>query len=207
MKKPKGAKKKIILGVTGSFGSGKSTVAAMFGSCGAEVVDADKLAHACLKPGTDTYARIIAVFGKGILRNNNDVDRRRLARVAFGDKASLKRLNRIIHPEVIRQIKRRIKSAKSKLIILDAPLLLEAGLKNAVDKLIVVKITREKQIERIKAEFSLSRSDILRRIRFQIPLRAKAHLADFVIDNSATIKSTRRQVEEIYKKITAESAG
>ena len=191
--------KKIILGITGSFGSGKSTVAKMFASYGAKLIDADKLAHRVISPQTESYKKICGIFGKGILKRNRTVDRRKLAQIVFDNKNLLKKLNAIIHPEVISMIRGQIKTAKSRIIILDAPLLLEAGLKKIVDKLIVIKITRNKQIERIQNRTSLSRPALLKRIACQIPLRLKERLADFVIDNSGTIKKTRKQAEEIWK--------
>ncbi|OGX19728.1 MAG: dephospho-CoA kinase, partial [Omnitrophica WOR_2 bacterium RBG_13_44_8b] len=172
-------KKKLILGITGSFGSGKTEVAGIFQSFGAKALDADKLAHGCLIPGTRTYKRIVSIFGKGILKRNKTIDRKKLAALVFDDKNLLVKLNSIIHPEVIRVIKQRIRNSKSGLIVLDAPLLIESGLDKIVDRLIVVRITKPKQIQRIKQRDSLSLRAILKRIGYQMPLREKAKLADF----------------------------
>jgi dephospho-CoA kinase len=125
----------------------------------------------------------------------------KLAGIVFDNKGLLKKLNKIIHPEVIRIIRNKIKKSKSKIIVLDAPLLLEAGLRRMVDKLIVVKIKRAEQLERIKRKFSFSREDMLKRIKHQMPLQLKVRLADFVIDNSGTIKETEQQVKEVWKKM------
>jgi dephospho-CoA kinase len=199
-------RKKIVLGVTGSFGSGKSTVAGIFRSYGAKIIDADKIAHCCIVSGTKTYKRICKAFGKDILKKNRTIDRTKLARIIFAHKDSLKKLNKIIHPEVIRIIRNKIKKSlpagrqgRAKIIVLDAPLLLEAGLRRMVDKLIVVKIKRAEQLKRTQRRFSFSREDILKRIKRQMPLPLKIRLADFVIDNSGTIGETKRQVEEIRR--------
>lgn len=194
-------KPRIILGITGSFGSGKSTVARIFASYGAKVIDADKLAHSLIKPQGKIYKRIVKTFGKSILKQNMTIDRQKLATIVFDNKNLLKRLNKIIHPETIRIIKKNIKSLKSEVIVLDVPLLIEAGLKKIVDKLIVVKTTQDKQIQRIQNRTSLSTQDILKRIKSQIPLRLKRHLADFVIDNSGTIKETKKQTEKIRRLV------
>jgi dephospho-CoA kinase len=198
-KQSRGSKRKIILGITGSFGSGKSTVAAILGSFGAKVIDADKIAHSIIRPGTKTYKKIVNAFGRDILKGNKAISRERLAKIVFSSKRLLRRLNGIVHPEVIRVIRQRIKSSSASTIVLDAPLLIEAGLAKIADKLIVVTITRKKQIERISGKTGLRKQDILKRIKAQIPLRNKIRLADFVIDNTGTINKTKKQAEQIRR--------
>ena len=194
-------KKSIVLGITGGFGSGKTAVARIFSSFGAKLINADKIAHRVINPGSKAYKKIVATFGRGILKQDREVDRQKLAGIVFNNKNSLKRLNNIVHPEVIRIIKNEIKVSRAKVIVLDAPLLLEAGLEELVDKLIVVKITKDGQFKRIQNKTFLSKADILKRIASQIPLRAKARLANFVIDNSGTIEKTRKQVERIRRPL------
>ena len=106
-----------------------------------------------------------------------------------------------MHPEIIRIMKDQIEKSSKKIIVLDAPLLIEAGLKPWVDKLIVVKAERKKQIERIIKKSNLRRQEILNRIKSQLPLRDKVRGADFVIDNNGTLKSTKRQVEKIRRRL------
>jgi dephospho-CoA kinase len=201
MKRQSQNKPRLILGITGSFASGKTTVAKMFASSGAKLIDADKIARAVVKPGSTIYKRIIASFGKDILGKSKEIDRKKLSGIVFNNKNLLNRLNKIVHPEVIRIIKKQIETSKGKIIVLDAPLLIEAGLKGIVDKIIVVEITRKKQIQRAKFKTSLGRVDILKRIRSQIPQNVKSRFADFIIDNSDTLGQTRRQANEICKKL------
>jgi len=201
MKRLKRNKKRVILGVTGTFGSGKSTVANMFKSFGAELIDADKIAHRVIRPGSEIYKKIINAFSRSILKKNKTIDRKKIAKVVFKDKKLLQKLNRIIHPEVIKIIENQICASTKDIVVLDAPLLIEAGLKRLVDKLIVVSIHKKKQIERALKKASLSEADILKRIKAQIPLKDKIRLADFVIDNSSTIGKTRKQVVSIRRSV------
>lgn len=201
MKKQSHNKKRIILGITGGFGSGKSTVAKMFKAKDTEIIDADRIAHQLIRPVSWTYKKIVDIFGQNILKKNKTIDRYKLAGIVFNNKKALKQLNKIIHPPIIRIIKNKIRKARSKLIVLDAPLLIEAGLANLVDKLIVVKASRKKQIERIFRKTHLKKIDILKRIRCQIPLEKKVRWADFVIDNSKILKETQKQIQQIRRRL------
>ena len=194
-------KKKIVIGLTGGFGSGKSTVARIFKACGAEIIDADQIAHKIIKPGTRIYKRITAIFDKQVLKKNRSIDRRKLGKIVFANKALLGQLNRIMHPEIIRIIRKKISQSKKKIIILDAPLLVEAHLNKITDKLIVVTINRREQLKRLFKKTGLSSAQILLRARRQIPLADKVRIADFVIDNNGTIGNTKNQVTEIRRML------
>jgi len=192
----------MILGITGSFGSGKSTVARIFKSLAgtrAKVLDADAIAREVVVPGTKAYRKVVIAFGRGILKKDGAIDRRKLAVIVFQDKKLLRRLTGIIHPEVRRVIKKEIKGTRGKIIILDVPLLVEAGLYPSVDKLIVVKIKRDEQIKRLREKRGFQRKDIFKRINSQMPLGEKIRLADFVIDNNGDIRETRRQAAKIWR--------
>lgn len=199
MQRQKSKRQKIILGLTGTFGSGKTTVAGILRSCGAEILDADKIAHHCIRPASSAYRRIVDIFGQDIVGKDKKINRKKLAAIVFADKKLLAKLNKIIHPQVIAAIKEGIRRSKKKVMVIDAPLLIEAGLDKIVDKLIVVKIKRRQQLKRIQKKMSLTKNEILKRIKAQIPLQCKVRLADFIIDNSGRRKQTRRQTELIRR--------
>ncbi|KPK38892.1 MAG: hypothetical protein AMJ78_09325 [Omnitrophica WOR_2 bacterium SM23_29] len=193
----------LIIGVTGGFSTGKTTVAKIFGQLGAVVLDADAIVHSLIKPRKNAWKRIRDCFGEEILNKDKTINRRALAAVVFSNKRRLKKLCDIIHPLVYREIERALKKMKRKnpdaIVVLDIPLLFESGGKSMVDKSVVVKADRSAQIERASKNLGLTRMQILQRIKAQMPLREKARAADFVIDNSGTLNSTRKQAIGIWK--------
>ena len=191
----------MVIGITGNFGVGKTTVAHMFRRLGIKVIDADKIAHAVVKPYTSTYKQIISCFGRRILVGIY-ISRRKLAREAFSDQRKLKRLNKITHPVILRMIQERIKKiANREILAIDAALLIESGLLSWVDRLIVVKCKPKIQIQRLKKS-GLTADEIKRRLSFQSPQSKKIRLADFVIDNSGRRRQTEKQVRDIWNNIS-----
>jgi dephospho-CoA kinase len=189
------------LGITGSFGTGKSTVARLFARKGMKVIDADKIAHQVIKKGSREYKKIINLFGRCVLDKGGQINRKKLSQAVFGKRGRLSRLCKIIHPAVINDIKGAIKKAGRRPVAVDAPLLIEAGLTGIVDKIIVVSASRMNQIKRIKQKTNLCRKDILQRIKAQLPLAQKKRLADFIVDNDGSLTYTKRQVDKIWQTI------
>lgn len=191
-----------VIGLTGSFGTGKTFVASVFKSFGAKIVDADTIAHEAVAKGTKPHKRIVAAFGKKILDKNGEIDRTKLGAIVFSKKANLKKLDAIVHPEVIRAIRAAIAGAgKDDVVVIDAPLLAEAGLTGIVDKLVVVAASTQNQITRCTKKFKISREEVLRRIKNQMSLKKKVTLADFVIDNDGTKAETRKIVKNVWRKM------
>jgi len=191
-----------IVGLTGGFGSGKSLVAFLFKSLGAKVVDADELGHKALKKDSTTYKRVVAAFGKNILLPDLSINRKALAGIVFADKKSLSKLNRIVHPGIIRGIVKRIhKTVKNEVLIVNAPLICETNITGLMNVLIVVKASKKNQIERCSRKFGMEEKDICRRIKMQMPLNRKIRMADYIVDNNGTKKETKRQVRKIWRKL------
>lgn len=193
---------KIVIGITGGFGTGKTTVARMLGAKGAKILDADKIAHAALKRNSDTYGKIKTYFGRAVLKKDGSINRKKLAELAFTDRRKTTTLNSIVHPFVIKKIKSCMRKAgKKSVIVIDAPLLIEAGLAGIVDKLVVVKTTPKIQLARcIKRKFK--KGEALSRIKIQMPLKKKVRMADFVIDNNGSLIKTKKEVEKLWKIMT-----
>ena len=194
----------VIVGLTGSLATGKSTVATMFRELGAKVVDADKITHHLIRPGKNCFKQVVRYFGNAILVKGH-IDRKKLAKIVFSNGFALKKLEAIIHPKVICEIKKEIAVAKRlqrrKIIVIDAPLLIEAGLHSLVDVLIVVKANLGQQITRVILRKGITREGALHRIKSQMPLRQKTQLADIIIANTGDLHSTRKQVQTIWFKL------
>lgn len=188
-----------IVGLTGSFGTGKSTVARMLADCGAYVIDVDALVSKLWKkPSVMKKAQIF--LGKEIVQEGK-LDRGKVAEIVFNNKTKLKRLNELIHPLVEKEVKRLIRqNQKKEVIVIDAPLLLEAKW-SMFDVLVVVKANQKLQIQRVAQRMGLSRLEILRRIAQQWSIRKKLKMADYVVDNRGSRSSTHKQVKKIYKDI------
>lgn len=195
----------LFIGLTGGLATGKSTVAAMFARRGARVIDADEIVHGLLEPGGSCFKIVVKTFGKQILHRGR-IDRKRLACIVFKNIRKLRQLERILHPkagEVIRkEIKGYRKSKKKEVIILDAPLLFEAGLDREVDYTIVVKAGRKEQLKRVIKRSALTKTEAFERLKAQLPLSVKMRLADIIIDNNSSRKETQKQVKAVWQMLS-----
>ncbi len=191
----------LIIGLTGSFGSGKTTVAGMFKAQGARIIDADEVTYELLAPKGKGEKRVVKVFGHAILKTSNEIDRVALAKIVFQDPRELKKLTDILYPIGLKEIEKQITREKNtKLIVLDVPLLFESGWDKLADVTIVVQSNQNIQINRIQKRTGLSKADILRRIKCQMSFKEKLQRADIVIDNRGSKNQTHAQVKAIVHR-------
>jgi len=185
----------MIIGLTGVFGSGKTTVAKLFVKHGYKHINADEIGHKLLN-GKAVKNKIVRAFGKSIL-SKGEVDRRKLKDIVFYDHAKLKRLNKIIHPLIIKEI---IKESKGANIVIDAALLIESKVTDLVDKLIVVKVNKKEQLKRVlKRGYNKKEANNI--IKSQLSQKEKLKYADIVLDNSKSLDNTKKQVKKICELI------
>jgi dephospho-CoA kinase len=193
------------VGLTGNIACGKSYASKILAELGAHVIDADLVVHKLLASGTKTYDGILRAFGEGILNQNREIDRKKLARIVFFDSEKRASLNRLVHPEVGTEILRLIyeleQSASSGIIIVDAALMIETGNYRMYHRLIVVACDPALQISRLMSRDGLGEKEARARIESQMPIDDKRKLADYVIDTSGTMKQTRDQAEAIYRDL------
>ncbi len=196
----------LILGITGNIASGKSTIAGAFVKLGAAMVDADLLAREVVAPGSPVLQQLVERFGADVLLGNGELDRERLGQLVFADPAARRELNRIMHPAIAKLATARLQKLKRTsgipLVVYEAPLLFEAKAENRVDKVLVVKIDPQVQLERLMQRDDLDETSARQRIKAQMPQDEKLVRADFVIDNSGTLAAALQQVEECWQQLT-----
>lgn len=216
------------VGLTGGIAVGKSAVGEMFSALGAQVIQADKISHQLMEPGEAVYDEVVRHFGSGILDPDGRVNRARLAEAVFGpsdkgpssgdssaenaatnDLARVHELNKIVHPAVIRRqeewMEKIGKGDPHAIAIVEAALILEAGMVESLDRLVVVTSAPEQRIERLAGRLKIdqekARSEAARRMAAQLSDEEKIKAADYVIDNSGSLAETRRQVEQVYAEL------
>jgi dephospho-CoA kinase len=198
------------VGLTGGIAAGKSVVGEMFAALGAHVIQADEISHQLMQPGEAVYREVVAHFGAEILDPDGSVNRARLAELAFGSKPSrVQELNQIVHPAVIRREEDWIEEVCQRdpngVAVVEAALILEAGMVRSLDRLVVVTCRPEQRIERwarrLNVDEETARREVTRRMAAQLPDEEKIKAADYVVDNSGSLDETRRQVKEIYAEL------
>ena len=204
------------VGLTGGIAAGKSVVGEMFAAQGAHVIQADQISHQLMQPGQAVYQEVVHHFGAEILDPDGTVNRARLGELAFGGPhrpSRVQELNQIVHPAVIRrqeewmsEVGRRDPHA---IALVEAALILEAGMAGRFDRLVVVTCRPEQRIERwaqrLKVDQETARREVARRMAAQLPDGEKIKAADYVIDNSGSLDETGRQVRKIYAELKKEA--
>lgn len=196
----------VILGITGSFGSGKSTVASMFGDLGVPVMDADVAARDAVVAGSPGLAQIVEAFGEDVLAADKGLDRKKMAAIVFDDPESRAALNAIVHPRVGLAMGAFVQAhSADPLVALEVPLLLEGKTRLMVDKVLVVTTTEEVRSRRLSGS-GYSEDEIAARLSAQMPQAEKIRLADFVVANDGDLDHTRSQVCEIARRLGVNEA-
>lgn len=185
-----------IVGLTGLIGSGKSTVSAILGQNGAYVIDADEISHDVILRGNPAYGEIIGVFGEGILNDEGEIDRKSLGGIVFSDRKLLDTLTKIVHKYVIIECNRLINENKGNydIIVLDAPLLIEANLHTVCDETWLVDASREARKERIMARDGLGETEAEARINARAGIEALLPYVDRIIENNGTPESLKEHI-------------
>ncbi len=194
-----------VIGLTGGTGSGKSVVSRRLAAEGLAIIDADRISHEIIEQGKPAYREILGYFGSGILDENGDIVRRQLGEIVFRDAEKLAFLNQCTHKYIIAEMKRQIEniqeSGKAKAAVLDAPLLLEAGLDSICDEVWVVFADSETRMNHIIERDGVSAETAQARIASQKSWEEYQEAADKIIDNSRDIAFVEEQISQLVKNI------
>lgn len=197
-----------MVGLTGGIGSGKSAVSRLLAEHGAVVLDADLVAREVVEPGTPGLARIVERFGAEVLQADGSLDRAALGTRVFSDPQALQALNGIVHPLVGERTAELVEQARrtgAAVVVHDVPLLVENGLAEMYDAVVVVAATPETQLDRLVRLRGMTEQEARQRIAAQAPLAAKVAVATCVIDNDGSLQDLAPQVDRFWHELTADS--
>ncbi len=200
----------IIVGITGGIACGKTTVSELLAEKGAIPINADEIGHQLLKSDSPVIEELTEAFGEDILDASGDVSRKKLGAIVFKDKTARERLNSLLHPLIIQrsraQARQRVTENPACVVLLDAPLLIEAGAYDTVDLIVVITASPETQLRRTLARSiaqgrPLTETEVQARIEAQMPVSEKVKYADVVIENEGTLDALQRQIDELWENL------
>jgi dephospho-CoA kinase len=195
----------ISIGLTGGLASGKSLVARIFKSLGCALIDTDAIARDVVVPGTAGWQAVVKEFGPHILAENNTIDRPKLAGIIFNDAGRREILNSILHPLIMRAVREQAAAIEAgdpdAVVVVDVPLLIECGMQDDFDEVVVVWTPRETQISRMMQRDGLPEAEARQRLAAQLPLDQKKAYATFVVENDADEEKTEAQVRRIFSDL------
>ncbi len=195
--------KKMVIGLTGGFGTGKSTVAGLFQELGACVVDADRLAHEALLAESPVAAEILKLVPDADPGGASELDRKKIAKAVFEDAAKRKKLEALIHPYVFERMEEEIADARERVVVVEVPLLFETGFDKRCDRTVTVIAPGAAAVERLKQK-GFSAREIEERQKAQLSLEEKRAKSDWAVDNAGSFENTRNEVKKIWNEIQKE---
>src|SRR5512143_2236937 len=193
-----------VFGLTGGIGSGKSTVAGMFRDEGIPVVDADRIARDVTAPGQYAYLEIVHRFGREILREDREIDRKKLADIVFADPLRRAELEEVTHPRIVEGIAyalHELDAAGHPVAIVEAALIHEKGRRGMFEGVIGIRCEKSQQVKRLLDRDGIPEEKVLLRLSAQMDPDRKAKASDYVIDNSGDMESTRAQVHALAARL------
>lgn len=190
---------RIVVGITGMMGSGKTTVGHLLEELGALLINADALAHEVLSPGDAAYTRLAALFPEAV-GTDQKLDRKKIAGIIFEDETKRKQMEQVVHPYVFQRIAEEMEASEEKVVVLDVPLLFESGIDRFCDVTIVIKADEKEILSRLE-EKGISKQEWQKRLKAQMPIEEKIKKGNVVIDNSGPIQQTKQEVEKIWKHL------
>jgi len=190
----------LVIGLTGGIGSGKSTVASIFANLGIQVINADQLARDVVEHGSPALAAIMERYGENILLEDGSLNRSDLREIVFANVSEREWLEQLTHPLIAQLMKDQLQAVSSPYAILESPLLIETDQKELVDRILVIDIVEDTQLQRTLARDNSAETTIKAIINSQIPREQRLEAADDVVDNSGKLETTEQEILRLHKK-------
>jgi dephospho-CoA kinase len=194
----------LLIGITGGIASGKTEAAKVLRRKGAVVLSGDQIGRKVVESNKSVLRKLVKAFGERIMREDGTLNRQRLGEIAFSSVRGRAKLNKIVHPSLLKELRRRIRDLKRKgrrVVVVDAALICEWGLERELDFLVFVQSSRDRKIRRLQRYKGYSRKEALDRIRSQLPDSAKRSKANFVIRNNGSLADLRKGVDRVWEEI------
>ena len=193
----------MVIGLTGSIGTGKSETARQLEALGASIISADQVGHEAYTPNTEAWEQVVAAFGDDILQDDGEIDRRKLGAVVFSDPGQLEKLNQIMHPRMARMVADKIEELRDQgveVVVVEAALLFEAGWDSLVEEVWVTDSTEQVVIERLKQRNGMSEEEARKRISSQMGRTERLERSDYVIENSGDMPTLGNTIKELWNR-------
>ena len=195
----------MIIGITGGIASGKTEVARVFQKKGAVIISGDEIGKEVVEKNPALLKKLVQTFGKGILNSKSRLNRRKLGELAFASEKNKEKLNRIVHPYLLKELKHEITKfrkarKKREILVVDAALIVEWKLYKNLDKLILVTSPKEKRVQRLKS-LKFSETETLNRIKRQLTDKQRKKYSDLVISNHGSLKGLKNKALAVWKGI------
>lgn len=192
----------LVIGLTGSIGTGKSEVARLLESLGAELINADLVGHEAYAPNTEGWRQVVEAFGRDILQPSGEVDRRKLGAIVFSDPEQMAKLNAIMHPRIAEMVGERIEKLRDQgkeVVVVEAALLFEAKWDYLVDEVWSTDAPVETVIQRLRDRNGLEEEEVRKRIDSQMDREERLARSDLVVDNSGDVAALEQTVSSLWK--------
>lgn len=193
-----------VIGITGGIGSGKSTVTQYLAELGAVIIDADKVGWKVYKPDTEGWHDVVSEFGKQVVDENGEINRKKLGEIVFNNPASMERLNQIMHPRMYKMMEEKIDEYRQQgvdVVVLEAAVLIEANWTPLVDELWVTMASEKAVLERLKKQRGLAEEQVLSRIRSQLSNEERTNRANEIILNDGDLDDMKKSVKKLWTKL------
>ena len=193
----------LVIGLTGSIGTGKSETARQLEALGASIISADQVGHEAYTPNTEAWEQVVSAFGDDILLEDGEIDRRKLGTIVFSDPVQLEKLNQIMHPRMAHMVAEKISVLRNQgvnVVVVEAALLFEAGWDSLVEEVWTTDSPELVVIERLKIRNGMSEAEARKRISSQMDRTERLERSDYVIENSGDMAALRCAIKELWDR-------